>query len=38
MINLSRDNIANQMNAEELTEARALARKCVESNYKNCTP
>ncbi len=34
----NRDNIAKSMTAEQLVEARAFARKCIKSNYKNCPP
>ncbi len=34
----NRDNIAKSMAAEQITAAQALARRCIKSNYKNCTP
>ncbi len=34
----NRDNITKFMTAEQLAGAQALARKCIKSNYKNCTP
>ncbi len=34
----NRDIIAKSMTTEQLAEAQALARKCIKSNYKNCTP
>ncbi len=34
----NRNIIAKSMTAEQLNEAQALARNCIKSNYKNCTP
>ncbi len=33
-----REDLAKLMIAEQIATAKALASKCLESNYKNCTP
>jgi hypothetical protein len=32
----NRDIIAEEMTSEDISKAQAMARKCMESNYKEC--
>ena len=32
----NRDKIAKEMTSEDISKAQAMARKCMESNYKEC--
>ena len=32
----NRDIIAKKMTSEDISNAQAMARKCMESNYKEC--
>ena len=36
--NRNRDSMATQMTPEQIEEAKALASRCLESGYRDCTP